>query len=136
MDTLTPRQRSERMSKVRSRNTKPEMLVRGLAYKMGYRYRLHRRDLPGSPDLVFPARRKVIFVHGCFWHRHPDPTCRLARLPKSKLDFWGPKLETNRKRDERNLALLMGLGWDTLEIWECQTKDRELLGARIRNFLG
>ena len=136
MDTLTPRQRSERMSRVRSRNTKPEMLVRRMAHEMGYRYRLHRRDLPGSPDLVFPARRKVIFVHGCFWHRHPDPTCRLARLPKSKLDFWGPKLETNRKRDERNLALLFGLEWDTLEIWECQTKDRELLGARIREFLG
>ena len=134
MDTLTPRQRSERMSKVRSRNTKPEMLVRRLAHEMGYRYRLHRRDLPGSPDLVFPARMKVIFVHGCFWHRHPDPTCRLARLPKSKLDFWGPKLETNKKRDERNLALLIGLEWDTLEIWECQTKDRERLGARIRDF--
>ena len=136
MDTLTPRQRSERMSKVRSRNTKPEMLVRRLAHEMGYRYRLHRRDLPGSPDLVFPARMKVIFVHGCFWHRHPDPTCHLARLPKSKLDFWVPKLETNRNRDVRNLALLMGLEWDTLEIWECQTKDRELLGARIREFLG
>lgn len=136
MDTLTPRQRSERMSKVRSRNTKPEMLVRRLAHEMGYRYRLHRRDLPGSPDLVFPACMKVIFVHGCFWHRHPDPTCRLARLPKSKLDFWVPKLETNRNRDVRNLALLMGLEWDTLEIWECQTKDRELLGARIREFLG
>ena len=136
MDTLTPRQRSERMSKVRSRNTKPEMLVRRLAHEMGYRYRLHRRDLPGSPDLVFPARMKVIFVHGCFWHRHPDPTYRLARLPKSKLDFWIPKLETNRNRDVRNLALLMGLEWDTLEIWECQTKDRELLGARIREFLG
>ena len=136
MDTLTPRQRSERMSRVRSRNTKPEMLVRRMAHEMGYRYRLHRRDLPGSPDLVFPARRKVIFVHGCFWHRHPDPTCRLARLPKSKLDFWGPKLETNRKRDERNLALLLGFEWDTLEIWECQTKDHELLGARIREFLG
>ena len=112
------------------------MLVRRLAHEMGYRYRLHRRDLPGSPDLVFPARMKVIFVHGCFWHGHPDPTCSLARLPKSKLDFWVPKLETNRNRDVRNLALLMGLEWDTLEIWECQTKDRELLGARIREFLG
>ena len=136
MDRLTPGQRSERMSRVLSRNTKPEMLARRMAHELGYRYRLHRRDLPASTDLVFPARRKVIFVHGCFWHRHPDPTCRLARLPKSKLDFWGPKLETNRNRDERNLALLFGLEWDTLEIWECQTKDRELLGARIREFLG
>ena len=86
------------------------MLVRRLAHGMGYRYRLHRRDLPGSPDLVFPSRQKVIFVHGCFWHRHLDPDCKLARLPKSKLDFWGPKLETNRERDERNLALLAELG--------------------------
>lgn len=122
------------MSRVRGRDTKPEMLVRRLAHGMGYRYRLHRRDLPGSPDLVFPSRRKVICVHGCFWHRHPD--CKLARLPKSKLDFWGPKLETNRERDERNLALLAELGWDVLVIWECQTKSREALQARIGEFLG
>jgi DNA mismatch endonuclease (patch repair protein) len=136
MDILTPEQRSERMSRVRSRDTKPEMLVRRLAHGMGYRYRLHRRDLPSSPDLVFPSRQKVIFVHGCFWHRHLDPDCKLARLPKSKLDFWGPKLETNRERDERNLALLAELGWDVLIIWECQTKNREELQARIGEFLG
>lgn len=124
------------MSRVRGRDTKPEMLVRRLAHGMGYRYRLHRRDLPGSPDLVFPSRQKVIFVHGCFWHRHLDPDCKLARLPKSKLDFWGPKLETNRERDERNLALLAELGWDVLIIWECQTKNREELKARIGEFLG
>jgi DNA mismatch endonuclease, patch repair protein len=103
---------------------------------MGYRYRLHRRDLPGLPDLVFPSRRKVILVHGCFWHRHLDPDCKLARLPKSKLDFWGPKLETNRERDERNIVLLGELGWDVLIIWECQTKNREKLQARIGEFLG
>lgn len=136
MDILTPEQRSERMSRVRGRDTKPEMLVRRLAHGMGYRYRLHRRDLPGSPDLVFPSRMKVIFVHGCFWHRHLDPECKLARLPKSKLDFWGPKLETNRERDERNLVLLAELGWDVLVIWECQTNNREELQARIREFLG
>ena len=124
------------MSRVRGCDTKPEMLVRRLAHGMGYRYRLHRRDLPGSPDLVFPSRQKVIFVHGCFWHRHLDPDCKLARLPKSKLDFWGPKLETNRERDERNLALLAELGWDVLIIWECQTKNREELKARIGEFLG
>jgi len=124
------------MSRVRGRDTKPEMLVRRLAHGMGYRYRLHRRDLPGSPDLVFPSRQKVIFVHGCFWHRHLDPDCKLARLPKSKLDFWGPKLETNRERDERDLALLAELGWDVLIIWECQTKNREELKARIGEFLG
>ena len=136
MDILTPEQRSERMSRVHGRDTKPEMLVRRLAHGMGYRYRLHRRDLPGSPDLVFPSRQKVIFVHVCFWHRHLDPDGKLARLPKSKLDFWGPKLETNRERDERNLALLAELGWDVLIIWECQTKNREELKARIGEFLG
>jgi len=135
MDTLTPEQRSERMSRVRGRDTKPELLVRRLVHSMGYRYRLHRRDLPGKPDLVFPARRKVIFVHGCFWHRHPDPACPLARLPKSRLDFWDPKLETNRKRDESNLALLAALGWKVLEVWECQTKNREDMQASVREFL-
>lgn len=124
------------MSRVRGRDTKPEMLVRRLTHGMGYRYRLHRRGLPGSPDLVFPSRMKVIFVHGCFWHQHLDPGCKLARLPKSKLDFWGPKLETNRERDERNLVLLAELGWDVLVIWECQTKNREELQAWIGEFLG
>jgi len=124
------------MSRVRGRDTKPEMLVRRLTHGMGYRYRLHRRGLPGSPDLVFPSRMKVVFVHGCFWHQHLDPGCKLARLPKSKLDFWGPKLETNRERDERNLVLLAELGWDVLVIWECQTKNREELQARIGEFLG
>lgn len=135
MDTLTPKERSERMSRVRGRDTKPEMIVRRLAHAMGYRYRLHRRDLPGAPDLVFPSRRKVILVHGCFWHRHSDPSCRLARLPKSKLDFWATKLENNRKRDEANLARLNDLGWDALIIWECQTRDREAVQARIGEFL-
>lgn len=124
------------MSRVRGRDTKPEMLVRRLTHGMGYRYRLHRRGLPGSPDLVFPSRMKVVFVHGCFWHQHLDPGCKLARLPKSKLDFWGPKLEANRERDERNLVLLAELGWDVLVIWECQTKNREELQARIGEFLG
>jgi len=124
------------MSRVRGRDSKPEMLVRRLTHGMGYRYRLHQRGLPGSPDLVFPSRMKVIFVHGCFWHQHLDAGCKLARLPKSKLDFWGPKLETNRERDERNLVLLAELGWDVLVIWECQTKNREEMQARIGEFLG
>lgn len=136
MDILTPEQRSERMSRVRGRDTKPEMLVRCLTHGKGYRYRLHRRGLPGSPDLVFPSRMKVIFVHGCFWHQHLDSGCKLARRPKSKLDFWGPKLETNRERDERNLDLLAELGWGVLVIWECQTKNRAELQARIEEFLG
>ena len=136
MDTLNPVQRSERMKRVRGHDTKPELLVRRLAHCMGYRFRLHRRDLPGTPDLVFPSRMKAIQVNGCFWHKHLDPKCPLARLPKSNLDFWGPKLETNRKRDERKLASLAALGWSTLVIWECETKNREDLMARIKEFLG
>ena len=91
-DTLSPKERSERMSRIRGKDTKPELTVRRLVHGMGFRYRLHGKRLPGKPDMVFSARRKVIFVHGCFWHRHPDPGCPLARLPKSKLDFWRTKL--------------------------------------------
>lgn len=136
VDTLTPKERSERMGRIRGSGTKPEMLVRRLVHGMGYRYRLHRRDLPGTPDLVFPSRRKVIFVHGCFWHRHPDPNCPLARLPKSRLDFWRPKLEGNRERDVRNQARLRELGWDAIVVWECQLSDLEALKARIGEVLG
>lgn len=136
VDTLTPRERSERMSRVRGADTKPEMLVRRLAHAMGYRYRLHGKGLPGKPDLVFSGRRKIIFVHGCFWHRHPDKNCRLARLPKSRLEFWRPKLEGNRERDEKNQMKLGKLGWNVMVIWECQLRDEGALGKRIRKFLG
>jgi DNA mismatch endonuclease (patch repair protein) len=102
---------------------------------MGYRYRLHARDLPGRPDLVFWKRRKVIFVHGCFWHRHPSSRCALARLPKSRLEFWLPKLEGNKERDERNKRALTNAGWKVLTIWECELNDTERLGAAIRRFL-
>jgi DNA mismatch endonuclease (patch repair protein) len=136
MDTLTPEERSERMSRVRGAHTKPEMVVRRMIHALGYRYRLHGRALPGRPDMVFAGRRKVIFVHGCFWHRHPDPSCALARLPKSRVDFWRAKLEGNRGRDERNEARLRELGWDVLVVWECQLRDRGALETRIRGFLG
>jgi DNA mismatch endonuclease (patch repair protein) len=135
MDTLSPSERSARMSRVRSRDSKPEMLVRRLIHAMGFRYRLHDRKLPGSPDLVFAARRKAIFVHGCFWHRHPDPCCPLARLPKSRLDFWLPKLQTNRERDLRLQSELSALGWRFLVVWECEMRDREQLQNRLRAFL-
>lgn len=135
MDTLTPEERSERMSRVRGKNMRPELIVRKLVFALGYRYRLHARDLPGCPDVVFRPRRKVIFVHGCFWHRHPDPKCALARLPKSRLDFWLPKLEGNRERDEKNNKALRREGWKVLTIWECQMKDTGRLEARIRRFL-
>ncbi|MBY3245161.1 DNA mismatch endonuclease Vsr [Rhizobium laguerreae] len=135
MDTLTPEQRSERMSRVRSRDTKPELIVRQIAHGLGYRFRLHRRDLPGTPDIVFPSRRKVIFVHGCFWHRHPDSACKLARMPKSRLDFWVKKLENNKNRDGINIARLHDLGWETLVIWECQTRAQKTLQVQITEFL-
>jgi DNA mismatch endonuclease (patch repair protein) len=123
------------MAKVRGRNTKPEMLVRRLVHGMGFRYRLHDGRLPGSPDLAFPARRKVIFVHGCFWHRHPDPECKLSRMPKSRLDFWGPKLQGNRDRDLRDQSELESLGWRYLVVWECQLRHREQLQNMLREFL-
>jgi DNA mismatch endonuclease (patch repair protein) len=133
VDSLTPAERSEIMARVRSKNSRPELIVRKLVFALGYRYRLHARDLPGCPDLVFCGRRKVIFVHGCFWHRHPD--CALARMPKSRLDFWTPKLEGNRERDEKNRKALMREGWRVLTVWECELKDLARLEPRIRRFL-
>lgn len=133
MDTLTPEQRSERMSRVRCKDTKPEWVVRRLVHGMGFRYRLHRRDLPGNPDLVFPIRGKIIFVHGCFWHRHGS--CKYTRWPKSKLEFWKPKLEENSRRDKANLRELRRLGWRVMIVWECQIGNVERLAARIQKFL-
>ena len=135
MDTLTPEQRSERMSRVKGKGSAAELYVRRLVHRMGYRFRLHAAELPGKPDLIFPARRKIIFVHGCFWHRHPDPSCRLARLPKSRQDFWIPKLEGNRLRDERTQQALGALGWRSLVIWECQLGDPAFIENEIRTFL-
>lgn len=123
------------MSRVRGKNTATELFVRSLVHRMGYRYRLHGAKLPGKPDLVFPGRRKVIFVHGCFWHRHPEPDCKLARMPKSRQEFWVPKLEGNRARDLRQIAELQALGWSVLEIWECQLRDTSFLENEIRTFL-
>lgn len=136
MDTLTRRQRSERMSRVRSKHTAPEWLVRRLVRSLGHRYRLHQRALPGAPDLVFRPQQKVMFVHGCFWHRHPSTRCQLARLPKSRLAFWLPKLEGNRLRDARNLRKLRRMGWRVLVIWECQLGHVPRLTQRIGKFLG
>lgn len=121
------------MSRVRGKDTGPEMRLRRLVHGMGYRYRLHVRDLPGKPDLVFASRKAVIFMHGCFWHRHEG--CKLARMPKSRLAFWKNKLETNRLRDEENQRRLHALGWRYLVVWECQLKDMEALAMRIRSFL-
>ena len=132
VDTVSVAKRSEIMSRVRNKDTRPELFVRRLIHKAGFRYRLHVSKLPGRPDLVFPGRKKVVFVHGCFWHSHSG--CQNARVPKSRADFWMSKLESNKERDERNMHALMDEGWDVLVIWECELRDPELLN-RIKDFL-
>ena len=134
-DTVTPKRRSEIMSNIRAKGMKPEMAVRRIAHAMGYRYRLHRKDLPGKPDLVFPGRRKVIFVHGCFWHQHSDAACRIARRPKSNRHYWLPKLKRNVARDAEHQAELAELGWRVLVIWECDVVGDRGIADRIRSFL-
>ena len=114
---------------------KPEMAVRKVAHAAGFRFRLHGKDLPGKPDLVFPKYRAVVFVHGCFWHQHAEARCLDGRAPKSNTGYWGPKLKRNVERDAASRARLEEMGWRTLVIWECETKDREELGARIAGFL-
>ena len=133
VDTVSPETRSRIMSRIRSKGMKPEMRVRRLLHGLGYRYRLHRSDLPGRPDLVFPARRKVIFVNGCFWHKHL--CCPRVRIPTSNREYWEAKLERNRARDERNLGLLEGLGWGALTVWECELRDMDAATARMVGFL-
>lgn len=128
--------RSENMRRIKSKGMKPEMLVRRLVHGMGYRYRLHRRDLPGKPDLVFPSRRKVIFVHGCFWHMHSDPRCPDRRQPRSNVEYWGPKLARNRQRDAEHIAALKAADWSVLVIWECETRDLATLARSVQRFLG
>jgi len=135
MDTLTPSERSRRMGLIRSKGTAPEMRVRQVLHRMGYRFRLHRRDLPGHPDIVLPKYHAVIFVHGCFWRRHRDPACRLARLPKTKLDFWKPKLDGNAERDSRAQLALQAAGWRVLVVWECELSDNEQLENRLRRWI-
>jgi DNA mismatch endonuclease (patch repair protein) len=125
--------RSENMRRIRSKDMRPELAVRSLVHKMGYRFRLHRRELPGKPDLVFVSRRKVIFVHGCFWHSHEG--CKSAHVPKTNLDYWEPKLERNRARDARSIAALKADDWKTLVIWECETHTGSTLKKRIKAFL-
>ena len=131
--TERPEVRSRTMRAVKGRDTGPEMVVRRLIHSMGHRYRLHGRDLPGKPDLVFRPRRKAIFVHGCFWHQHDCP--RGARLPKSNRGYWLPKLRRNRERDAEHRARLADMGWKTLVVWECEIGDRDALACRIAAFL-
>lgn len=132
-DVLTPEQRSFNMSRIKGRNTKPEMVVRSLVHRMGFRYRLHRKDLPGKPDLVFPSRRKIILVHGCFWHMHD---CSYGRVvPRTNAEFWQNKRMGNVERDKRNEAALREAGWNILVIWECQVRHDEKLDIILMRFL-
>ncbi|MDR0807761.1 MAG: very short patch repair endonuclease [Gemmobacter sp.] len=130
VDHLTPEARSLNMAKIRGKDTGPELLVRRVAHALGLRFRLHRRDLPGTPDLVFPGRRIALFVHGCFWHRHPG--CRRAYAPKSRVEFWQAKFEGNIARDARKQEELTTRGWIVVTIWECETRDLDRLHEIIR----
>ncbi|WP_370165672.1 very short patch repair endonuclease [Bradyrhizobium diazoefficiens] len=125
--------RSALMARVRGKDTRPELIVRKSAHALGFRFRLHRKDLPGRPDLVFPRLRKAIFVHGCFWHRHSG--CSKASMPKTRVDFWRSKFDANVARDARSIAALRTMGWSVCVIWECETSDRRVIARKVRAFL-
>ena len=132
-DVHTKEQRSYNMSQIKCRNTKPELLVRSLVHRMGYRYALHRSDLPGKPDLVFVTHKKIIFVHGCFWHMH---NCRKGRsMPATRKKFWQTKREGNKQRDKHNINKLRRQGWKVLIVWECQIRDIKKLTGILKHFL-
>ena len=135
-DRISEERRSYNMRRIRSSNTSVELAVRSLVHGMGYRFRLHDRKLPGTPDMVFASRRRVVFVHGCFWHQHPDPECLDSRLPKSNLDYWIPKLKRTQERDLANQQALSERGWNCLIVWECELKNKQTLGVRLAKFLG
>jgi len=133
MDVLTPEQRKLNMSRIRNKDTRPEIVVRSLIHRMGYRYRLHVKNLSGKPDLVFPRRRKIIFVHGCFWHMH---NCKYGRVkPQTNAEFWENKRLGNIERDRKNLSLLKKDGWKVLVVWECWIRNPQSLADRILIFL-
>ena len=133
-DVFSAEQRSRIMARVKGKDTKPELTVHRLAHALGYRFRLHRKDLPGSPDLTFAGRRKVIFVHGCFWHGHD--CARGSRKPKQNAAYWASKIDRNRTRDAEAREALSKLGWEVLTLWECELKDLDALAARLQMFLG
>lgn len=136
MDTLSPGARSENMRRIKSKGMEPERIVRRMVFRLGYRYRLHGKHLPGKPDLVFAGRKKVIFVHGCFWHQHKKKSCPIVRQPKSNLVYWLPKLERNTQRDTQHLRELRRMGWGVLVVWECQCANETKLCETISAFLG
>ena len=120
------------MSRVSGKNTKPELIVRSLLHNLGFRFRLHRKDLPGQPDITLPKHKKVIFIHGCFWHGHKD--CSRSKRPATNKKFWNEKLDKNIERDKRNLEKLKKLGWDTLIVWTCEVKDISRLENKLQSF--
>ncbi len=133
MDNLSKEQRSYCMSRIRAKDTMPELIVRRIVHRLGYRFRLHRRDLPGCPDIVLPRHRKAIFVHGCFWHMH---SCRYGQVaPTTNRNYWGRKRKGNVQRDQEELRALRHLGWKVLIVWECWTKDVPTLERRVQQFL-
>jgi DNA mismatch endonuclease (patch repair protein) len=134
VDRLTSEQRSAHMARIRRSDTKPEWTVRRLLHRLGYRFRLQWKAAPGRPDIAFPGRRKIIFVHGCFWHQHEG--CKLGRLPASRSEFWREKFRRNRERDARNLADAAAEGWQAMVVWECETKDEMAVGKALERFLG
>lgn len=133
MDALSPKRRSWNMSRIKNRDTKPEMVVRSLLHTMGYRFRLHRKDLPGKPDIVLPKYKTIIFVHGCFWHRHMG--CRYAYNPKSNIEFWNEKFLKNKNRDKKIKIELQNSGWNVHIIWECETKSQKCLMENLKCLL-
>jgi len=132
MDTITPVERSALMARIRSKDTKPEIAVRSLIHRLGFWFRLYRKDLPGKPDIVLPRHKKIVLVQGCFWHGH---TCQLASKPKSNKAYWSAKIRDNRARDMRNMAALKAQGWTVLELWECEVRRFTGLEEKLRNFL-
>ncbi|MFA7184157.1 MAG: DNA mismatch endonuclease Vsr [Victivallales bacterium] len=133
MDNVSSKQRSINMSRVKGKNTRPEMTIRSLLHKMGYRFRLHNKKLPGNPDIILPKYKTIIFVHGCFWHQHEG--CRKATIPQTNTDFWKIKLSKNVSRDSQNNDKLISLGWKVVIIWECELKNIEPLKNRIKKIL-
>ena len=134
-DTLTPAARSALMSRIRRADTKPELIVRRLLHAHGYRFRLQWKAAPGRPDVAFPGRRRILFVHGCFWHQHPDSGCRNAQVPRSNTAYWSPKLARTAERDREAAERLKAMGWHVLTIWECETKQAEALRRSLLQFL-
>ena len=133
-DTISEERRSWNMSRIKSKNTKPECIIRSLLHRMGYRFRIHRKDLPGNPDIVMPKYNTVIFVHGCFWHRHKN--CKRATTPKSNVEYWGNKFSKNIKRDITYQKELKSLGWKVLVVWECElNKNIEMIANKIQRFI-